>query len=137
MISKRQRRIAAQNEFKKPVTAFEQCDLSIMSRIPTGMTKAFRNTRFTVMVYENVRMTTGTATRVMIQKHDDSVFPNHWAEIQKIKNEIFGPETMAIEFFPAESELIDDHNIYWIWIYPPGVIPIQSLPKSKTDVQPV
>lgn len=30
MISKRQLRIAAQKEFKKPVTAFDQCDLTGM-----------------------------------------------------------------------------------------------------------
>jgi hypothetical protein len=123
-ISKRQRRLAAEKELKKPVTAFDQCDLSAASFIPAGMTRAFRNTRFTVMVYDHAKVTTGTACRVMIQKHDDTIFPNHWKEIQQIKNEIFGPETTAVEYFPAESDLIDDHNIYWIWIYPPGVLPL-------------
>lgn len=76
------------------------------------------------MVFDNHKTTLGYATRVMIQKHDDSVFPNHWQEIQNIKNECFGEETTAIEYYPAESEKIDDHNIYWIWIYPVGSFPM-------------
>ena len=127
MPSKRQRRIAAQKEFKKPVTAFEQCDLSLVSKIPPGMTRAYRNTRYTVMVYDNTRVTTGFCTKALIQKHDDTPIVGHWAEMQKIKNEIFGPEVTAIEYYPAESNLIDQHNIYWMWIFPPGDLPMPTM----------
>ena len=120
----RQRRIAAQKEFKKPITKFEKIDLSTASFIPKGMTRAFKNTRYVVMVYDNSPVTTGTAIRVMIQKHNDTPILNHWSEIQKIKNEIFGEETVAVEYYPAKSQLIDDHNIYWIWIFPENVLPI-------------
>lgn len=120
----RQRRIAAQKEFKKPITNFEKIDLSNASFIPKGMTRAFKNTRYVVMVYDNSPVTTGTAIRVMVQKHNDTPILNHWSEIQKIKNEIFGEETVAVEYYPAKSQLIDDHNIYWIWIFPENVLPI-------------
>lgn len=60
----------------------------------------------------------------MIQKHDDTPIQQHWATIQKIKNEIFGEETTAVEYYPAKSNLIDDHNIYWLWIFPDGALPI-------------
>lgn len=122
-ISKRQRRLAAQNEFKKPLTAFEQIDLSTASFTPKGMTRAYRNTRYIVMVYDNDKTTAGPAIRVMIKKHDDTPITGHWMELQKIKNEIFGKEVMAIEYYPKESRLINDHNIYWLWIFPDGVIP--------------
>ena len=123
-ITKRQRRLAAQKELKKPVTAFEQIDLSAASFIPKGMTRAFRNTRYTIMIYDNSPVTTGMAIRVMVQKHDDTPILNHWSEMQKIKNEIFGRETTAVEYYPAESDLINDHNIYWMWIFPNGVLPL-------------
>jgi hypothetical protein len=126
-ISKRQRRLAAQKLFKQPVSDLEQCDLSKVSFIPKGMTRAYRNNRYTIMVFDNHNVSTGTATRVMIQKHDDTPILNHWAELFKIKNEIFGDEIVAIEYYPAKSELIDDHNIYWLWIYPPGVLPLPKL----------
>ena len=77
-----------------------------------------------VMVYDKSRVTTGFAIRVMVQKHDDTPIFNHWKEMYKIKNEIFGEETTAIEYYPAKSELIDDHNIYWMWIFEEGVLPI-------------
>lgn len=43
-----------------------------------------------------------------------------WREKQRIKNEIFGPERVAVEVFPAQSELVDDANLYHIWILPEG-----------------
>lgn len=41
-----------------------------------------------------------------------------WAEMQKIKNELFGRERVGVEVFPKESELIDAANMYHIWILP-------------------
>lgn len=122
-ISKRQRRIEAERLMKQPESKFELCDLSNSSFIPIGMTRAYRNNRYTVMIYDNAQTTHGPVIQVLIQKHTDTPIVNHWSEIQRIKNEIFGPETMAIEYFPAESELINNHNIYWIFIFPDGVIP--------------
>lgn len=124
MNKERQRRIAAQKEFKKPITNFERIDLSTASFIPKGMTGAFKNTRYIVMVYENSPTTQGNAVRVMIQKHNDTPILNHWSEMQKIKNEIFGEETVAVEYYPAKSQLIDDYNIYWFWIFPENILPI-------------
>lgn len=122
-VSKRQRRLAAQRLAEKPETKFEQIDLNERSFVPDGVTRAYRNNRYTVMVYDNCPTTHGHATQVLIQNHFDEPIKNHWAEIQRIKNEVFGQEVTAVEYFPAESELIDQHNIYWIFIYPDGVLP--------------
>jgi hypothetical protein len=75
------------------------------------------------MIYANANTTHGRATQVLIQNHLDEPIKNHWAEIQRIKNELFGKEAMVIEYFPPESELVNQHNIYWIFIYPDGVVP--------------
>lgn len=120
----RQRRILAKKEMKKPVTKFMQIDLEAASNVPKGMTRSFKNNRYIVMIYDNTKTTHGDAISVLIQKLDNTPILGHWKEIQKIKNEIFGKETTAVEYYPKESELIDDHNIYWIWIYPEGVLPI-------------
>ncbi len=128
MITDRERRKAAERKFKKPVTKFEPIDLTTAPYVPPGMTRAWRNTRYTVMVFDNhpadINHHRITATRIMIQKHNNTPFVNHWSEIQKIKNEIFGAEVTAVEYYPAESELINDKNIYWIWIFPEGVLPL-------------
>ncbi len=120
----RKRRMAAMKEFEKPVSKFEQLNLSAAPFVPKGMTRAFRNTRYTVMVYDHSPVSTGTAIRVMVQKHNDTPIINHWSEMQKIKNEIFAEETTAVEYYPAKSKLIDDHNIYWFWIFPESSLPI-------------
>lgn len=109
---------------KQKETPFKAVNLDDAVFIPTGMTRALRNNRYTVMIYDNTKTTKGTATKVLIQNHFDSPIHRHWAEIQRIKNEIFGKETTAIEFYPSEETLIDDFNIYWIWIFPNNDLPI-------------
>lgn len=57
------------------------------------------------------------AIRVMIRWNDCR--PDHdWSLFQRIKNELFGPERVALEVFPAESNKQDVANIYWFWVLP-------------------
>lgn len=127
MGNKQQRKVLAKKEFKKPVTKFEPIDLNVACFVPKGMTRAYKNTRYIVMVYDNHPVSTGFATCALIQKHDDTPIVRHWSEIQKIKNEIFGENTVAIEYYPAQNDLVDEHNIYWIWLFPKGVLPMPTL----------
>ena len=117
---------AAAKLFKKPAGPLEPVDLSNNPAAPAWMTRCFMNNRYVVMINDNTTMTNGvTAIKAMIQRHDDQPIPYHWSQLQAIKNEIFGPETTAIEFYPAESQLMNDANIYWLW-----VLPEQALPKA-------
>jgi hypothetical protein len=44
--------------------------------------------------------------------------PRHdWRDLQRIKNEVVGPEYDAIEIFPAESKLVDTSNQYHLWVF--------------------
>jgi hypothetical protein len=38
-----------------------------------------------------------------------------WRDLQRIKNELIGPECEAVELFPAESRLVDTANMYHLW----------------------
>lgn len=38
-----------------------------------------------------------------------------WRELQRIKNELVGPECEAVELFPAESRLVDTSNQYHLF----------------------
>jgi hypothetical protein len=40
-----------------------------------------------------------------------------WRDLQRIKNELIGPECEGFELYPAESRLVDTANQYWIWIF--------------------
>lgn len=93
---------------------------------PCWMTRCYRNNRYMVMIDDYKHTTHGYATCAMVQAIDAMPIPSHWSEMQRIKNEIFGPETVAVEYYPAESKLINDHNIYWLWIFPDGVLPLKK-----------
>jgi len=43
-----------------------------------------------------------------------------WRDLQRIKNELMGPEREAVEVFPAESRLHDPANAYDLWVAPKG-----------------
>jgi hypothetical protein len=114
----------ARKLLKKMPGKFEKVDLSKRPH-PLWMSRCYKNNRYMVMIDDNVRMSDGsTGTKAMIQRHDDAVFPDHWRELQNIKNEIFGREAVAIEYFPAESELSDRANIYWLFILPADSLPL-------------
>jgi hypothetical protein len=99
---------------------FKEIDISTLANIPKGMTRAFSNNRYVVMVFGNAQLVIlGAAVdviKVLVQRHDDKPIPRHWSELQNIKNIIFGHEANAIEFYPPHSELIDQANIYWLWV---------------------
>ena len=75
------------------------------------------------MVYDNTETTKGEAIKVLIQRHDAKPIPNHWKELYTIKNDLFGEEKTSVEYHPPKSKLIDEHNIYWLWIFKDGVLP--------------
>lgn len=118
---------ASKTLYKQTETKLAPTDLSLMSCIPPGMTRAWTNNRFVVMIFDDVPTSHGPAIRVMVQAANALPIPNHWKTMQGIKNEVFGPETTAVEYYPAQSELMDTHNIYWMWIFPEGILPIPKL----------
>lgn len=44
-----------------------------------------------------------------------------WRVLQRVKNELAGPEAEAVELYPRESRLVDTANSYWLWVAPAGV----------------
>lgn len=94
-----------------------------MLTAPKGCTAGYQNNTYTVLVYDNHQTSHGPAIRIMVQRHDNKPLTQHWRTLYSIKNTLFGSQTVAIEYYPPLSELIDTHNIYWLWIYPAGVLP--------------
>lgn len=39
-----------------------------------------------------------------------------WRHLQRIKNEIVGPECEGVELYPADSRLVDEANQYHLWV---------------------
>lgn len=119
---KQRKKLEAQVKNKQS-TEFKAIKIEDFASAPHWMTRAFANNKYIVMIDDNALTTKGFAIRAMVQSVGDTVIPNHWRVLQDIKNEVFGREVMAIEYYPKESRLIDDHNIYWLWIFPEGILP--------------
>lgn len=79
--------------------------------------QAFTNGKYAVMV-RTIDTEWGKVDHACIRNTGSTDIP--WREKQKIKNELFGKERVAIEVFPAESYLVDQANMYHIWILPAG-----------------
>jgi len=129
----KERKSLAREVLKKALGKLVPADLTVVSVIPPGMTRAYRNNRYTVMIFDHTPTTKGSAIKAMIQRHDNEPIPGHWREMQNIKNEIFGREATAVEYYPAESQLLDTHNIYWLWIFPEGILPLWDRTKDISN----
>lgn len=118
-MNRSQRRMAQsfhKKEVKKAIssnewTSFEDRTSEARSKFTTPSFKGFYvNNIFSIQVF-NV----GEKTVAGIRRHDQSTNVS-WATKQRIKNEIFGREIEAVEVFPKESLLVDQAEMYWIWI---------------------
>ena len=41
-----------------------------------------------------------------------------WWEMQRIKNELAGPETTAVEVYPPQADVMDAADMFHIWVLP-------------------
>ena len=118
------RRKEALKRYKLPRGEWRQIDLATNPNTPHWMDRAYVNNRYTIMIDDGVIMSNGvSASLCMVQRLDNTRIPNHWIEMQRIKNEIYGEHATGIEYYPAVDHLIDDKNIYWLFVFPDWEIP--------------
>lgn len=87
------------------------------TRIANGeRADCYENNRYAVAVYPDIN-----GIQCAIIQTLPPLRPIHnWRHLQRIKNELFGPEREAVELYPAESRLVDTTNSYWLWVMPEG-----------------
>lgn len=91
-------------------------------RMALEPSEMYQNDRYTVIVE---RAEEGWVNRLSIRRNDRAAEPFPWRHLQRIKTELAGPDSEALELFPAESRLMDTANQRWLWCFPPGyTIPI-------------
>lgn len=73
----------------------------------------FVNSRYAVIV---VLLPAGWIQLEVVSR--DGLPVRRWRDLQRIKNELVGPEREAVEVFPAESRLHDPGNAYDLWVAP-------------------
>jgi len=121
------RKSAARRRMKGPwepikLLRFEEMTAEQRMAQPPWCTRIYANNKVVVQVADEALTDAGLAIRAMVQKWDDT--PISWATLQRVKNEVFGPNTWAVQYFPAEDQLIDQFNFYWLWVFPGGQLPM-------------
>ncbi len=80
-----------------------------------GFGQCWKNSRYTVL-RRDVPSQQGQLVHLSIKRNDKN--PMHdWRDMQRIKNELLGPEEEAMELYPAESRLIDTANQYHLFCF--------------------
>ncbi len=76
----------------------------------------YHNNRYVVIV-ERQQATDGQGPDlVSLSIRDRERSSRHdWRDMQRIKNELIGPEIEMVEIYPAESRLVDTSNHYFLW----------------------
>lgn len=46
--------------------------------------------------------------------------PLTWAELQWVKDNTLGPARVAVEVYPAAADVVDEANMYHLWVLPEG-----------------
>lgn len=81
--------------------------------------RACENGVFVVMLRETEAGSWGTVTHAWIRTASEATDIT-WAEKQRIKDEVFGRERVAVEVFPPRSEMVDAANLFHLWVFPVG-----------------
>ena len=71
------------------------------------------NDLYSVLVYR------GPVTHLSYHRVDRAPIRD-WRHAQNIKNDICGPDSEAVELYPAEDRLVDMSNQYHLWVIPAG-----------------
>lgn len=96
--------------------------------------RIFVNNIYTVNVRE-LKGTDITITHLSIKRNDRQAIRD-WRHFQQIKNDICGPESCGIEFYPPESQLVDTSNQFHMWVFPSAVhFPFMFQTRLVTEVQ--
>lgn len=87
------------------------------------------NSRYTVFKYDDCRVSGAdlvhgplakpdapAVVHLSIKRNDRGVV-HDWRDLQRIKNELVGPECSAIEMYPPEHLLVDCANQFHLWVF--------------------
>jgi hypothetical protein len=95
----------------------------------------FENNRYRVVRREYPSGPFGPYVHLTIRCRGGS--PRHdWRDFQRIKNELVGEETEAVELDPAESRVVDTANHYHVWVFRDYRFPLGMAEREVSDGGP-
>lgn len=92
-------------------------------RATTGdLRQCWRNNVYSVQVYvrtDSLHHGQVRALQLAVRRHDGDEI-HGWSDLQRIKDEIAGPERVAIEIYPAAKDVVDNANMRHLFVLPAG-----------------
>lgn len=118
-------------------TAFVESTIEVKDRVerehlsedPDGF-RIYANSRYQVMVsriWGHDPLTGEPRGEPILQlsiKRNDRLPIHDWRDLQRIKNELVGAESLALEIYPPESKLVDTANQFFLWVMPQEYHPL-------------
>jgi hypothetical protein len=87
-----------------------------------GFLRIMQNNLYTVQIFSHSAKVYPDAYadigHFLVRRNDEGPIRS-WSDMQRIKNELAGPDRVAVEVYPEESNLVDQANCYHLWIMPP------------------
>lgn len=95
--------------------------------------RCYRNSRYTVWKRELTPVEPfGVGIHLSIKLNDRQVI-HDWRDLQRIKNELVGPEVEAVELYPKDSRVVDTSNQYHLWCFPNYTFPFGQTFREVMD----
>jgi len=79
-----------------------------------GLRDVVSNELYWVRIYDN---------RLAIARWDGEVMS--WEELQGVKNEIWGEDTIAVEYYPQQDNVVNKRNTRHLWWFT-GILPFHE-----------
>jgi hypothetical protein len=77
--------------------------------------RAYSNSEYVALV-RTINTKWGKVRHSAIRSYQNEDIP--WSIKQEIKDKIFGKEKTAIEVFPSDKNLVNQANMYHLWVLP-------------------
>jgi hypothetical protein len=93
--------------------------------------EGWNNNIYAVWV-SDVQTEWGLVDHLWIRRHDSQPVRS-WPDVQRIKREVLwsGRERVGVEVYPPDAEIVDQANMYHLWVLPLGFrLPFSLLPEG-------
>lgn len=80
-----------------------------------AIVRAFFNDLYSVQVY-HVGTDMGLVQHAIVRVQDGGEPP--WRDLQRIKDELFGPDAYAVQVYPRRADVVDQADVYHLWLLP-------------------
>jgi hypothetical protein len=120
-MTKRPRKTALLKAYARTWTKFEQVEITEEMRddyvVLRHCTSIYANSLFEAQLFK-IETTIGGVWQCNLIRHGD-IEPATWEQIQRAIHDLFGPEVVAVEVYPAiQHEWQSKANLRVVWILP-------------------